>query len=260
MFVNSLKNHKQHIDSHSHLSFLCDQNEELVDQNLEDFIYVQGGYNLSDFRIQVDFLKKLKHPIVPCLGLHPWHVNGLDPEQLIKEFLNLENEWSLFSEGLILLGETGLDSSIKNCNLENQMHSFRRHLEFSRQKGAPLVLHVVQSHGPALAELKSSGDRGIVHGFSGSTDVAESYIKKGFLISIGPNVLKDNFKKLITAVQELSIDHMTLESDWPDHQKSDESSKVSIRKVAERVAELKGLETEQVLQTCSDNFRHLLDK
>ena len=81
---------------------------------------------------------------------------------------------------VVAIGEMGLDHGTTRDPVTRaaQRASFRAQLALARERDLPVVLHVVRAHGAALEVLQSDGvpcRGGLVHGFSGSLEVARGY-------------------------------------------------------------------------------------
>lgn len=143
----------------------------------------------------------LKLPM--CVGVHPQRDVAVSAEELVEAARRL---------GAVGIGECGLDKrgptsdSLQEANL-------RAHIDAARELQLPLVLHIVQRHGRAL-ELVGAGAPGMVHAFVGSTEVAKQWLDRGYMLSVGPMVMRA--RKLREAVVHIPLDRLLLETDAPD--------------------------------------------
>lgn len=155
-------------------------------------------------------------------GLHPWFVAEEGSDGVAKGLASI-SAWldSEESSDVVGVGEFGLDrSSPELLELwELQVEVFRALLGLARERNLPIVLHIVRAHNEALALLKGDGlpkAGGMVHGFSGSLELAQLYVRLGLKISVGGAVTFPNRKKLRRAVASLESVHLLSESDSPD--------------------------------------------
>lgn len=247
------------IDAHSHLAFLI--SDDAVKEHLNNGRaagigrWLQGGYDPADWRRQGQLHQIFPQEIITCFGLHPWTLAAMTDQEMESALSQLEEEWSLDADAI---GETGLDNVVATHagDKDRQRMVFRRHLQLSESLQKPLVLHVVKAHGPALEELKryqlNSG--GIIHGFSGSLEVAKEYLRLGLLISVGPGVLKEGFTNLKETIKSLALNELVVESDSPDQPQAKTAQADLLLKVAEAVGSIKGVEAEQVLESSRQNL------
>lgn len=155
--------------------------------------------------------------LVRAVGLHPYWLadHEAQPETVDEAWTQVQTE--LLSEGVIAIGETGLDKARRDLlDLDQQLLWFGRHLALARQHNLPLVLHVVGWHGHALALLQSMGGpwRGAVHRFSGSPEVAVAYQDLGLHVSLSLEPRESEAKRL-AVVRSVAPDRLLLETDWP---------------------------------------------
>lgn len=235
-------------DAHIHLSFLSEQKlktyfHQAKKMNVHGFAL--GGYDQKDWLKQIE-IKKINPNIRTCFGLHPWAIEE-------KNETELKSEWNfLLSIALRAdaIGETGVDRFRLQDKkvIEKQMHYFSRSLELASQLKKPLVLHVVQAHDMILKAIDESDQSyGIVHSFSGSYEIAKEYVKRGYLISVGPRILGEGFKHLKETVERMNLETLLLESD-------DSIDPHDLYKVAEKVAEIKSCAMDRVLCETAANF------
>ena len=175
--------------------------------------FLQGGVDPEDWARQ----RRLAGPGWQlCFGLHPWFVAEADGAQCERALAQLE---TLLPEATAL-GELGLDHAprFSRHSYSRQAHFFQAQLTLAVNLAKPLVLHVVRAHPDALRTLSKTADtwRGIVHGFTGSYEIARDYQGLGLLISIGPAVLRPGFKKVKAALSRIPLDGLVVESDAPD--------------------------------------------
>jgi TatD DNase family protein len=95
--------------------------------------------------------------------------------------------------------------------------------------------------------LKSySKSRGVIHAYSGTLQEAEILMKLGFLFGFSHNLSNPHAYKLHDIVKFLPLESILIETD--DHKNPDE-----LIQVAERVARIKKITVEQVIEHCDQN-------
>lgn len=178
-------------------------------------------------------------------GLHPLWIErqqGLGPDalgQLLADQL-----------GLLAIGECGLDGSIE-LPLEQQLPWLRVQLAIAVERDLPVILHQRAAHNELIRELKRFPRlRGILHGFSGSIDMAREYRRAGLLLGIGGVITYPRANKTRNAVAALAAADFLLETDAPcmplmGHQ-GEPNRPALLAQVASAVAGLRG-ETVAVL-------------
>ncbi|MCB0364675.1 MAG: TatD family hydrolase [Bdellovibrionaceae bacterium] len=247
-------------DAHSHLGFYSDsQLEQIFGQGrlLGLSTWVQGGYDSKDWRRQENLKQQFPNHFRTAYGLHPWALAEMDEETREQEWQTLKT----MAPAAHLIGETGLDSyrTTDPETMAVQEEFFIRHLELATDLNKPVVLHMVRAHSQALKILDQhfNGNKGIVHAYSGSPDVAHQYTQRGFLISIGPGVLKKGYRQLKQTVEKLDPKHMVVESDSPHDPENPELEVDLVLRVAREIAVLKKMAPEQVLNQSQKNLLNL---
>ena len=195
--------------------------------------------------------------IHPALGIHPWFA-----DEAALDYLP-ELETYLQQHPALLIGEIGLD--YKQCLSENGRELQRRllsqQLELANRYQRPVILHNLKSSADLLALLKQHHiRRGIVHAFSGSLEEAHAFIRQGLLIGIGSLLLNPNAKKARRAAAELPITSIVLETDSPFMLPDKRNTPANLFKIANIVAELRGIELTELATQTEQNIDKLLAK
>jgi TatD DNase family protein len=254
------------VDTHCHLSKepLLSDVAGALERGREAGVerVVMAGYDPADWKEQ--FVLAMSHPqVYPVFGIHPWVAARMTTED---ELMNAMMELVATMERVVPLaiGETGLDRSPR-CPKEThpaQLACFRGQLAIAKQVGLPLVLHIVQAHGLALETLKEVGlseAGGVVHGFTGSAEVAAEYQKLGLYLSFSPTLIRHASEKLERTVRAVSIDRILVESDGPDQfpDGASHGEPAHVVAVLEELARIRGVSTDDVAAACTANAETL---
>ena len=188
------------------------------------------------------------------MGLHPGSVQPDTYEQelaLVEKHLG-ERAWAG-------VGETGIDLYWDKSTLDIQKISFARQIEWAKDLQLPVIIHSRESNEECL-ELVSAGQdgrlRGIFHCFSGTLEQAMRMIDLGFMLGIG-GTLTYSKSTLPEVLREVPLESIVLETDAPylspvPHRgKRNESAYVAL--VAEKLAEVKALTTEEIARATTRN-------
>lgn len=196
----------------------------------------------------------------PMMGLHPCSVK----DDFEKE-LQLVEEW-LGKRAFCAIGEIGIDLYWDKTTLEKQRIAFRRQTSWAKDLGLPIVIHSRESIDliiEILEEEKEERLRGIFHCFTGNLEQAGKIIDLGFYLGIGGVVTFKN-GGLDKTVEKLSLERLVLETDSPYlapapfRGKRNESYHVYT--VAAKLAELKGVEIEEVAKITTANSEKIFGK
>ncbi|MGM0409047.1 MAG: TatD family hydrolase [Bacteroidota bacterium] len=141
-------------------------------------------------------------------GLHPWHADQLDINQIEEKLEKL-----ILAKKIIAIGETGLDK-LKGVKWETQFRVLKKHIEISEKYQLPLVIHSVKAHNEILKLKKDTGAKSqwVIHNFTGSKQMAMDFIDHGFYLSICHHIKNEN-SRINYFFHQLPKDKIFLETD-----------------------------------------------
>jgi TatD DNase family protein len=204
------------IDSHCHIDFCCfdhDRNDVLNScKKLAIDTIVIPGTEASQWQKQID-LCHLYPQLRFALGLHPYFLKSFESLHLV-ELSQLLNQ---FQDKVLAVGEIGLDTHI-DVDWKLQLQVFEQQLLIAEERMLPVILHHRNSHNELIRTLKAKKftQGGIVHAFSGSMEVAKTYIDLGFKIGVGGGITYSRASKTRNTLTQLPINCLVLETDAPD--------------------------------------------
>ncbi len=258
------------IDGHCHLADprFGDQLAEILlkarGHGVEHFI--QGGVGPEDWDAQLE-LSRVHAGIHCCFGLHPWWVAERSvmggPMRGKDECERAFDRLPSFLDRAVGLGELGLDHGKRfpESTRALQRELFVRQLGLARERGLPLVLHVVRAHEEAFEELRGEKREGIVHAFGGGWEVAKRYLDLGLTISVGGVAARENHETLARAIARIPLDRLVIESDSPDLPPPSYQGRLnepsSILEVARAVGLLKQVDPVEVLEQSRANLERI---
>lgn len=143
-----------------------------------------------------------------ALGVHPDNIEDFTEENI--EFIKN----NLGNDGIIAIGEIGLDYYHNHLNKDEQIRMFEYFLDLAEELDLPVIIHNRDATGDMLSILKKHKCKGIIHCFSGSIEVAREYIKMGYKLGIGGVITFKN-SKLKDVLKEIGLEHILLETDSP---------------------------------------------
>lgn len=244
-------------DTHTHLYYETDPAKltELMQRSLDNQVSRLFLPNVDSKSIPLVFGFAEQYPqhCFPMLGLHPCDVK----EDFKEELAHIYKEAN--HRKIYAIGEIGIDLYWDKSTLSIQQEAFRTQIGWAKQMGLPIVIHCREAFDEIfeiLDELKDDKLRGIFHCFTGDADQAEKVISLGFYLGIC-GVLTYKNSGLDKVVQNISLDHLVLETDSPYltpvpfRGKQNESSYLIY--VAQKLADLKQIPIEKVAEITSRN-------
>lgn len=216
-----------------------------------------------------------------ALGIHPLCV----PQARDEDLQALDAELALRREDprLVAVGEIGLDYFVpaltQSPQRERQEHFYREQLKLARKHGLPVILHVRRSADKLLKHLRDlapeGGWHGIGHAFNGSAQQAEEFLKLGFKLGFGGAVTFEPALQLRRLAAELPLEALVMETDSPDipphwiyataaereaGKPQGRNEPGELPRIAQQVAELRGIGTDALAAATTANARHALPK
>ena len=262
-------------DSHCHFDFsVFDADRQEVWQNTISngvkSIFIPG-VNVDQWRKAANIVSKLQAQNSTQgfygVGLHPWwfaewlNAKSASLDSSLSEF-SLELQNAAQAEACRAIGETGLDLALprdKTVALETQLVIVKQHLNVANKLGLPIILHCRKAHNALLQLLDKTPvlAGGILHGFTGSAQLAVEYWRRGFCIGVGGSITYPRANKTREAIKALPNEALVLETDAPDMPlcgwQGERNSPEYLPLVAVALAELRNQPIEEVADYCYQN-------
>lgn len=254
-----------YIDTHAHFyrEFYPDGFEEIMQRAIDArvakiILPCVTSANIPDIFAVVD---QYPEHLFPLVGLHPTDVK---PDSYLEELKFLKD--LLEDKRVIGIGECGIDLYWDKSTLKEQQDAFLTQLQWARDHGLPLSLHVRDSYAETfemIGRFKNGELKGVMHCFSGGIQEARWAIRHGFALGIGGVVTFKN-NKLQQIVKEVGLQAIVLETDAPFlapvpfRGKRNESSYIPY--IAEKVASLFDISVEEVMQVTTGNALAIFQK
>ncbi len=209
--------------------------------------------------------------VYPAVGVHP-------TRSFLTKWKNRKiiEDLSL-NERVIAIGELGLDYHYerKKQHRIRQLLWFMWQLKLAYRRKLPLILHIREADEDAIKVLRYNKKRingGVCHCFNRGVEYAKIYTEEfGFMLGIGGSLLQSNCYELEDTVKQIPLEFLVLETDGPyvkpmkpegisgkQWGKSRNTSLI-IPDVAKRIAELKGIDVQEVEKVTTENVKRLFN-
>lgn len=256
-----------YIDTHCHLDYLQRDNslKEIV-QTAWD-MNVRLLHTISTRLDESALIKKIAEQFdhVYCsIGIHPnesSEVEALSQDEITQALL------TEVTDKVISFGETGLDYYYEHTPKETQIKAFMAHIAAANHAKLPLVIHSRDADTDTVAYLQSDlarNTKGIIHCFTGSAEMAKACLDLGYYISISGIVTFKNAINLQEIVKWLPLDQILIETDSPYlapmPYRGKPNQPAYVVHVAEKIAQLKNLPLQTVVQQTTQNFLNVCPK
>lgn len=248
-------------DTHSHYDdeAFNEDREELLSglQNKGVERLVNVGADIETSRMALELAEKYDF-IYAALGVHPSETEGLTEADI---------DWlreNCCHEKVVAVGEFGLDYHWQEPAREIQKKWFLRQIELAKEVKLPIIIHSREAAAETmeiLRETRAYECGGVIHCYSYSPEMAKEYVEMGFYIGIGGVVTFKNAKKCKRTVEEIPIERIVLETDCPymapEPNRGTRNDSSQLIYVADKIAELKGMTTEEVIRITTANAEKL---
>ncbi|PID62896.1 MAG: metal-dependent hydrolase [Gammaproteobacteria bacterium] len=250
------------IDSHCHLNMLTGHEKtplsmaEILQDAERDHIekMLCVSVNTTDWADMKAQCAPHRGRIVLSAGIHPCYMEDQDFEALEEQAQNSD---------VVAIGESGLDFFYDKDSetQQKQRHSFAHHIDLSARLNKPIIVHTRDAREDTIAVMRSEHaerGRGVMHCFTETKEMAKQALDLGFYISFSGIITFKNANEIREVCQYVPLDRILIETDSPYLAPVPYRGKMNrpswVAHVAEQVADVKDLTTEEVATATRDNF------
>jgi len=218
------------------------------------------GINLPTFPRMAELAARYPGEISVSVGEHPNDSKGapLDVDRLL-EYGRLDR--------VVAIGETGLDYYRSEGDLTWQQERFRQHIQVARTLNKPLIVHSRAAREDTLRiwqEERAFEVGGVLHCFAEDWDMARRALDANLYVSFSGIVTFKNAQAIQEVARKVPEDRFLIETDSPYLAPVPYRGKPNypfyVGKVAEKIAELRGVPFEWVAERTCTNFHRLFTR
>ena len=219
-------------------------------------LILNPGVTVDSSRAALSLAERHPH-VYAAAGIHPEDCAGAGEADFaaIRELCAHEK--------VVAIGEIGLDYHWEdNPSREEQQAVFRRQLSLALELDLPVIVHDRDAHGDCLAIVSEyPGLRGVFHCYSGSPEMAETLLSRGWYLGFDGPVTYKNAKKALAVLEITPPERILLETDSPylppvPHRGERNDSRF-LPEIARVVASVKGLTEAEAEALTMENGRRL---
>ena len=241
------------IDTHRHISSEYYSNiDKVINDNKKANVFrsIVSFCDKKSIEEELYIIDKYES-LYATIGYHPSEVSTISELDLIR----LE-EYISSNKKIIGIGEIGLDYHYGKDDRDSQIILFEKQLEIAERLDLPVVIHSRDAVSDTINVLNKYKVTGIIHCFSGSLEVAKTYIKMGYKLGIGGVVTFKN-SKLAEVISNIELDDIVLETDSPylapEPFRGTTNSSKNIPIIAKRIADIKNVTIDEVEKVTTNN-------
>jgi len=251
------------IDSHCHLD------HEPLFENIDDILKRSkdvGIEKLLTICTTFESFKKIKYLvekddiIYGTYGIHPHEAkkDKVTSDLIINEIKQ--------NNKIIGIGETGLDFYYNHSDKTDQIRSFEEHIKASLELKIPLIIHSRNAEPETLEifkKYKNYNLKILMHCFTGTKKFAQDLLNFDAYFSASGIITFKNSEDLRKTFKNIPNDKLLIETDSPYlspvpfRGKKNEPS--FIKYTLNKLAEVKGIEVENIKKITNDNFYKLFN-
>lgn len=241
------------VDAHCHIDFerFDGDREEVLERCREELEFiVNAGRDPESNRSAVRLQEENPELVVANLGIHPTYTDSFDSVEEIKKQIREEKPSAV--------GEIGLDHHhvAEEDERRRQKEVFREMLSLAEEMKLPVVVHTRDAERQAVDILKDYELPGVMlHCFNGTPELASEAVAQGMKIGVSTQVLYSG--RVQDIVKRVEVEDILLETDSPFLYRGERNEPVKVLESAEKIAELKELRREEVIQTTTANSQEI---
>ncbi len=190
-------------------------------------------------------------------GIHPYNASYA-PKGFIDDLAKIASH-----KKCVAIGECGLDYYYENSSPKAQKEVFAAQIKLASKLNKALVVHVRDAWEDCLNMLQryKPASPVVIHCFTGSLKNAQKCVDLGYYISL-PGVLTfKNAGDLLKVAKLISLDKIIIETDAPYlapvPYRGKRNEPAFVVKVAEKIAEIKEVELEKVVEITGKNGQQI---
>lgn len=247
-------------DTHAHMddrAFDADRPELLANLPGQGIgLLVNPGCSLASSRAASELAKQYDY-IYCAVGSHPDAADEVD-EKVLEEYRRLVRE----NPKVKAIGEIGLDYHYEDIPRDIQQRAFRMQMELARELNLPVIVHEREAHEDGMRIVEEFPEvKGVFHCYSGSAEMAKWLVSRGWYVGFTGVLTFKNARKAVETAQAVPLERIVLETDCPymspEPFRGKRNDPSRLYRMAEKLAELRGLTVEEIHTITMENGKRL---
>lgn len=247
-------------DTHAHMDDRAfeEDREELLSRLPQEGIalLMNPGCSQASSLAAVELTKRYDY-LYAAVGSHPDAADEVN-EAVLDCYRSLCRE----NPKVKAIGEIGLDYHYEDIPRDIQQRAFRAQMELAREEKLPVIVHEREAHEDGMNIVADFPEvTGVFHCYSGSLEMAKWLIDRGWYIGFGGVLTFKNARKALEVAANIPLERIVLETDCPymapEPFRGKRNDPGKLYRVAEKLAQLRGLTAEEVQTVTLENGKKL---
>ncbi|MFH1229139.1 MAG: TatD family hydrolase [Candidatus Aenigmatarchaeota archaeon] len=247
------------IDVHCHLEqsdYDKDRDQVVEDCKKDLKAIITSCAHPMDFDLTMQMSEKYKNFVFASCGIHPEYIKEISEKKIENIIENIKQN----KDRIVAIGEVGLDFYwVKEPEWQQkQRELFIQMINLAKEMKKPLVIHSRNCHEETIRILEQEDAREVDMHMFGDHHLIERITNNGWSISMNTIILRSKSHKKIA--RDCPLENLMLETDapWLAPKRlldgiEERNSPLSIRIVAEKIAEIKKVDFDTVWKSCGQN-------
>ena len=218
-------------------------------------LVVNPGCEVRSSETAIALAGRFAH-VYAAVGIHPEDMGDM-AEGDLDRIAQLARH-----EKCVAIGEIGLDYYWDASHREEQKALFARQLDMALALDLPVIVHDREAHGDCLDIVRRYESlRGVFHCYSGSVEMAEELLRRGWYLGFDGPITYKNARKALEVLKICPLDRILIETDSPyltpvpNRGKRNDSRNLVY--ITEKIAEVKGLTADEIAAATMENGKRL---
>ena len=246
-------------DTHAHLNDPAfDPDRDALIQGLPEKgigLVMNVGCCLESSRDCVKMAETYPH-IYASVGSHPDSANEVNEKVLVEYRMLCKHD------KVKAIGEIGLDYYYEDIPRDIQQKAFRMQMELAKELNMPVIVHERDAHQDGLMIVKDFPSvTGVFHCYSGSAEMARQLVNMGWYIGFTGVLTFKNARKAVETASTIPLERIVLETDCPfmapEPFRGKRNDPGYLFRMAEKLAEIRGISVEEVEAITTENAKKL---
>ena len=247
-------------DTHAHMddrAFDVDRDELLTNLPGQGIaLLMNPGCSLESSR-NASRLSQTYDYIYAAVGSHPDVADEVN-EEVLEQYGELCKQ----NPKIKAIGEIGLDYHYEDIPRDIQKKAFRAQMALAAELDLPVIVHERDAHEDGMAIVREFPNvKGVFHCYSGSAEMAKQLVDMGWYIGFTGVLTFKNARKALEVASSIPLDRLVLETDCPymapEPFRGKRNDPGKLYRMAEKLAELRGLTVEEIHTITVENGKRL---